>query len=206
MDILKSGRSDSRTSLVKAEESLSQSTRNDDDIKTVIILVPQLLVRDLIGRKGSNLMRITKIARVSRVTLLDPILDNGVRQARIVGRPSSVKKAISLIDCFCEDKMPGYKARYGLSDEGHSQYKEEDIVLDGDETVDPKMTNAPPENSVDPLLAFLLSQKASLKGSPHDFYEWLLREDVVSLAELAEAVEDDDFVRQQMQANGLKVC
>lgn len=216
MDILKTGCTDSKVSSRTHEES--PSTESDRGIETAIIPVPHLLVKDLIGSKGSNLTRLTQLARVSKVTILDPI-ENGVRQARIIGRPIPIKKAINLIERFCEGKMPAYKTRYGLSDEGSSKYKEvksgqvetetSPTLVASESAVDPTSTNPIPaaqEESIDPLLAFLVSQKPCLKGSPHDFYAWLLSEDVGSLDDLAEAVEDDDFVHQQMQANGLKVC
>jgi hypothetical protein len=54
------------------------------------------------------------------------------------------------------------------------------------------------------LLGFLQRQQVCLKGSPEAFHEWLQSEDIYNLNDLAEAVDDDDFVRSDMQQAGLK--
>jgi len=55
-------------------------------------------------------------------------------------------------------------------------------------------------NEIQVLLAFLQSQKACIKGSPIAFFNWLVNsEDIVSLANLAEAVSDHKYVRESLQ-------
>jgi len=50
------------------------------------------------------------------------------------------------------------------------------------------------------LLLFLQSQKACIKGSPEAFFRWLVNsEDIASLADLSEAVFDEDYVRETLQ-------
>jgi len=57
----------------------------------------------------------------------------------------------------------------------------------------------------DALLNFLRDQSSCLKSSAEKFFSWLQSEDINSIDELIEAIEDDDFVRTEMQSNGLKV-
>ena len=57
----------------------------------------------------------------------------------------------------------------------------------------------------DGLLNFLQSQSACLKCSAEKFHAWLQSEDITTLDDLVDAIEDDDFVRSEMQRNGLKV-
>jgi hypothetical protein len=61
------------------------------------------------------------------------------------------------------------------------------------------------------LLAFLEKHKDCIKGSPRQFCAWLNEsEDITSLSLLAEAVSDDDYVKESLQQGngktGLKVC
>lgn len=50
------------------------------------------------------------------------------------------------------------------------------------------------------LLLFLQTQKACIKGSPEIFFRWLVNsEDIASLTDLAEAVSDEDYVRETLQ-------
>ena len=53
--------------------------------------------------------------------------------------------------------------------------------------------------SADTILAFLKEQAACLKGSPEAFYLWLSTEDITTLGDLAEAVVDDDYLRNVLQ-------
>lgn len=57
----------------------------------------------------------------------------------------------------------------------------------------------------DALLNFLRDQSSCLKSSAEKFFYWLQSEDINTIDELMEAIEDDDFVRTEMQSNGLKV-
>ena len=53
----------------------------------------------------------------------------------------------------------------------------------------------------DSLLAFLEANKACLKGSPAEFCDWLRKEeDINSLADLADAVQDDNYLHETLQA------
>ena len=53
----------------------------------------------------------------------------------------------------------------------------------------------------DSLLAFLEANKACLKGSPAEFCGWLRKEeDINSLADLADAVQDDEYLHDVLQA------
>jgi len=50
------------------------------------------------------------------------------------------------------------------------------------------------------LLSFLQSQNACIKGSPMTFFNWLVNsEDIASLADLAEAFTDKDYVHKSLQ-------
>lgn len=62
----------------------------------------------------------------------------------------------------------------------------------------------PAAQSLGSLELFLRSHQGSLKCHCEDFLQWLLSQDVSSLHELAEAI-DDDYFFAQMQAHGLKV-
>jgi hypothetical protein len=53
------------------------------------------------------------------------------------------------------------------------------------------------------LEEFCREQAACVKGSPEAFADWLRSQDVESLVDLLEAVDDGDF-REEMQSNGLK--
>lgn len=208
----------------QAKESQALIHKQDDkEMETVCIPVPQLVVQDLIGKKGVNLLGITRASRTRRISILDPI-ESGLRQARVIGRPQAVKKAIKLIEDFCNDKIPGYKTMYNITEregDGNGQINnktQRDSPLAGSEklpckneastSISATPSPSPPQktdsDAADPLLVFLTSQSMCLKCSPKDFYAWLQREDVVSFEELALAVQDADFV-VQMQANGLKV-
>lgn len=59
------------------------------------------------------------------------------------------------------------------------------------------------ECNVGGLEEFCRLQAACIKGPPDDFATWLRSQDVESLQDLLEAVDDDDF-RGEMQMNGLK--
>jgi hypothetical protein len=62
------------------------------------------------------------------------------------------------------------------------------------------------ETSVSPgdqLFAFLQTQKACLKCSPEQFLQWLQKDDILSLADLVDAYDDDEY-RLQLINNGLK--
>ena len=54
------------------------------------------------------------------------------------------------------------------------------------------------------LLALLTTLKTCLKSSPETFAAWLEGEDIHSIEDLREAVQDNDFVKHDMQENGLK--
>jgi len=56
------------------------------------------------------------------------------------------------------------------------------------------------DNGNQELLSFLLSQKLCIKGSPVEFFNWLVNsEDILSLADLAEALSDTNYVRESLQ-------
>ena len=54
-------------------------------------------------------------------------------------------------------------------------------------------------SSNDSLFSFLVEQEACLKGSAKNFYEWLATEDICSLNDLAEAVADEEYLRDVLQ-------
>eukprot|EP00977_Amphora_coffeiformis_P000342 scaffold96_cov172-Amphora_coffeaeformis.AAC.6 len=56
----------------------------------------------------------------------------------------------------------------------------------------------------DPLTVFLELHKNCLISSPTEFVKWLKYADVNDLNDLAEALEDTDFVEDEMQPKGLK--
>ena len=62
------------------------------------------------------------------------------------------------------------------------------------------------DEASDSLSSFLLNPqiKACLKCTPQSFREWLNTEDVETIDDLAEACMDDEYVREDMQENGLK--
>ena len=52
-----------------------------------------------------------------------------------------------------------------------------------------------------PLLAFLRSQQACIKGSVDDFHDWLIKsEDIDTMESLKEAVQDDGYLNEIMKA------
>ena len=62
-----------------------------------------------------------------------------------------------------------------------------------------------PDLTQSDFLEFLKGQSACLKCPAETFHGWLQSEDINNIDELVEAMEDDDFVRTDMQRNGLKV-
>ncbi len=54
------------------------------------------------------------------------------------------------------------------------------------------------------LLNFLSNHRDCIKVSPNDFFDWLSTQDILSLADLRDACEDDDFVSEDMREAGLK--
>lgn len=54
------------------------------------------------------------------------------------------------------------------------------------------------------LLDFLRSHETAFRCPAADFYRWLRLVDVETLEDLAEALADDDFVREEMKPNGFK--
>ena len=59
--------------------------------------------------------------------------------------------------------------------------------------------------SISPLLQFLLENQDCFKNcTAYEYYEWLRSEDVESLQDFAEAVQDDDFA-VKMNQRGIKV-
>ena len=59
--------------------------------------------------------------------------------------------------------------------------------------------------SISPLLQFLLENQDCIKNcTAYEYYEWLKSEDVESLQDFAEAIQDDDFA-VKMQKRGIKV-
>jgi len=64
-------------------------------------------------------------------------------------------------------------------------------------------SNSPDDNDIS-LLNFLQQHEKCFSCVPHDFATWLESVQITSLEELAEALEDDDFVSLEMKANGLK--
>jgi hypothetical protein len=57
----------------------------------------------------------------------------------------------------------------------------------------------------DPLLTFIQKQSACLKVYPEEFHQFLLSQDISTMKDLREAMEDDDFVTQDMHDGGLKM-
>jgi hypothetical protein len=67
------------------------------------------------------------------------------------------------------------------------------------------VTNSDAETgSTSSLLYFLQDNKSCLTCSPRDFCDWLESVQIFDPEEFAEALGDDDFVRLEMKANGLK--
>lgn len=58
--------------------------------------------------------------------------------------------------------------------------------------------------SINPLKDLLQENKSSLTCTSEEFYQWLVSVQISSLEELAEALDDDDFVNFEMKENGLK--
>ena len=54
------------------------------------------------------------------------------------------------------------------------------------------------------LLDFLVMKKDCFKVMPHDFHSWLVEQDIISMDDLIEACEDEDFVTDEMRIGGLK--
>jgi len=64
----------------------------------------------------------------------------------------------------------------------------------------PQKPTSPATTLQGTLLAFLDANKGFIKGSPADFCNWLAQnEDIHTLADLADAVEDDDYLRDVLQ-------
>jgi hypothetical protein len=61
------------------------------------------------------------------------------------------------------------------------------------------------QNKSNRLLQFVQTEKLCFKCPVEDFYKWLQSEDIISLEDLIEALDDDALVRSEMQCYGLKV-
>ena len=59
-------------------------------------------------------------------------------------------------------------------------------------------------SSAGDLHAFLRENESSLKCSAEAFQKWLQSEGIENLSDFAEALTDDDFVKEEMQQNGFK--
>jgi hypothetical protein len=58
---------------------------------------------------------------------------------------------------------------------------------------------------IDPaLMEFLLSKKDCFKVPPEIFHSWLVSQDIVSMNDLIDACDDDEFVTEEMRNGGLK--
>lgn len=58
---------------------------------------------------------------------------------------------------------------------------------------------------IDPvLMAFLITNRTCLKVPPPVFHTWLLEQDVVTMEDLREACDDNEFVSDDMRSGGLK--
>jgi len=67
----------------------------------------------------------------------------------------------------------------------------------------PKAVSTVDKNENDPLLNFLRSQHACIKGSVEEFYTWLVEsEDIDSMTALKEAVSDDDYLNDMKVGDG----
>ena len=54
------------------------------------------------------------------------------------------------------------------------------------------------------IRALLVAKKDCFKVSPETFHSWLVSQDIVTMADLMEACEDDEFVAEEMRNGGLK--
>jgi len=54
------------------------------------------------------------------------------------------------------------------------------------------------------LMAFLVARKDCFKVPPETFHSWLITQDIVTMQDLMEACEDDEFVSEEMRTGGLK--
>jgi hypothetical protein len=64
------------------------------------------------------------------------------------------------------------------------------------------VTPLPAPAPSDEFLAFLIDHKDDIKGSPEAFVQWLAKDDICCLRDLADAVSDDDYHAALQQGDG----
>ena len=161
---------------------------------------------------GKNFKKIRGLMKTSGAKIkIDRKSDvNGMNIARITGSPSSVKVACQLVveaaARASETVSPSGSALLHTKQEEISVLSEASLTEEVSSSTD---THTATDEKViegveNELMMFLDKHSDCLKCSPSAFYEWLISLDVLSIRDLMEACADIDFVKTEMQANGLK--
>jgi hypothetical protein len=126
---------------------------------------------------------------------------NSFFAATISRTVNAVAKAANLVTDTALESSRYYISTEELSHFGGLSCDEPYLAPDDARSVNTKVSSSQNE---DPLLLFVKKHKDCFKCSPSKFYLWLCSQDMCSLSDLAEACEDEKFVVNDMQANGLK--
>jgi hypothetical protein len=147
------------------------------------------------GKKGLGCIVRTSGAKVVVSKEAD---SHGLFAVTISGTENAVAEAANLVtDAALKSSISTEEISLlsGLS------WDETFLAPDNARSVNTKVSSSPNEA---PLLLFVKEHKNCFKCSPNEFYLWLCSQDMCSLSDLAEACEDEEFVVNDMQANGLK--
>ena len=164
--------------------------------------VPADTIPLVVGKNGKRIQDIIKKSG-AHLALTKAVDANGMRCVNISGTEEAVRVAADLV---IETTSP--KVSDDVAEEDHS----DDVSgLTADSTPFPTGISRP--SIVTPsagsgggdssLLFFLQAQKACLKCPPARFHQWLTSVDILTITDLAEACEDEDY-HGELQNNGLK--
>ena len=100
-----------------------------------------------------------------------------------------------------QQNMGEILSTYPLSYVSNSPAPQQQVMASPNKPVAPttKVPTSVTQTFSDTLLVFLKEQGSCLKGSPAAFHSWLASENINSLGDLAEAVADDDYLRDVLQ-------
>jgi len=200
----------------------------------VTMYIKPELAGEFIGRGGAHIREREKQSG-ARIFLVKENSADGMRAVHLKGSPAAVKKAEALVEDFIsahsrppepthakplpksESTQVPHASQTRVNTQAPQSFAALNIATAGVETrpVPPKPSSTTEKKPVkqpvgsatnDNLLEFLHTQKACFKCPVKKFHAWLKSEDIVRVDDLAEAVIDEDFVRAEMQANGLKVA
>ena len=181
--------------------------------------IDRKFVSAFIGHGGMNVKKFqvdagTKVYVNEKQTRRTP--SNEWVAVQVRGDPQKVKKALNLIEGygspFAAEQQSSVSnctvAKQPLVANGKQNSSSAQFASSG-HIAPPMVIKSPPTSETKPpstevgILEFLSSNKACLKTPPETFFQWLQSQDIASLSDLAEGVNDAEFLAE-MISNGLK--